>query len=369
MKICHMTSAHNSADVRVFIKECSSLAAAGYEVYLVAKGDSREENGVRIIGLGEAPKGRRERMTAFARKVYESALRLDCDVYHFHDPELLPYGRKLKRAGKTVVYDIHESTVGTILEKQYIPSPLRKTISRLYAGYEDSVCRKLDALVTVTPTQTAYYRKRNPRTVEATNYPILTPQGDADAPKERAIAFAGGITAQWNHDVILRAIRTLPDCAYHLCGAENGYLNGLRQLDGWEQVVYHGRIAHREVADVLARCAVGVALLTPGNNTAGHVGTMGNTKIFEEMMAGLPVVCTDFELWRAFVERYDCGICVDPQDASAVAGAIRLLLDDPETAARMGRNARRAVEQEFNWEIPKQALLALYENLSKEIKA
>ena len=43
MKVCHFTSAHPSDDIRVFVKECSSLADAGHEVYLVAKGDSRIE--------------------------------------------------------------------------------------------------------------------------------------------------------------------------------------------------------------------------------------------------------------------------------------------------------------------------------------
>lgn len=90
---------------------------------------------------------------------------------------------------------------------------------------------------------------------------------------------------------------------------------------------------------------------------------MGNTKIFEEMLAGLPVVCTDFVLWREFVDRYHCGICVDPQDADAIASAVWYLLDHPEEARQMGENGRRAVKEEFNWNVEERKLLALYEEV------
>ena len=72
-KVCHMTSAHGEEDIRIFRKECVSLARAGYEVYLVERGESREKNGVHIIGVGEIPQSRRKRMTEGARKVYEAA--------------------------------------------------------------------------------------------------------------------------------------------------------------------------------------------------------------------------------------------------------------------------------------------------------
>lgn len=49
MKVCHMTSAHESNDIRIFYKECSSLAANGFDTYLVAHGDSREENGIHVV--------------------------------------------------------------------------------------------------------------------------------------------------------------------------------------------------------------------------------------------------------------------------------------------------------------------------------
>ena len=99
-KVCHMTSAHGVEDIRIFHKECVSLAKAGYDVYLVERGESYEKDGVHIVGVGEILKSRRKRMTEGAKKVYEAARAVDADIYHLHDPELLPYGLKLKKQGR-----------------------------------------------------------------------------------------------------------------------------------------------------------------------------------------------------------------------------------------------------------------------------
>lgn len=365
--ICHMTSAHDPEDVRIFHKECVSLARAGYEVYLVERGESYDKNGVHIVGVGEIRDERLKRMTDGAKRVYEKALSLDCDIYHFHDPELLPYGLKLKKQGKIVVFDSHENTADAIMEKGYIPKPIRGLICAAYKNYERSVCSRLDAIVPVTPTMTDNFRKMNPNTVEVRNYPIL-PESYTNADhREKTIVFAGGISRQWNHHIVVQALEKLEGCRYVLCGGRNAYLDSLKELPGWDHVDYKGKIPHAEVAHILAEGLIGVALLTPGRNTAWKIGTMGNTKIFEEMLAGLPIICTDFDLWKEFVERYRCGICIDPTDPEQFCAAAKQLLDNPAEAVKMGQNGRRAVEEEFNWAVAEKALLGLYGSLANKI--
>lgn len=366
-KVCHMTSAHGPEDVRIFHKECTSLAKAGYDVYLVERGDSYEKNGVHIVGIGEVSGGRLERMLHVTKQVYEKALAIDADVYHFHDPELLPYGLKLKQKGKKVIFDSHEHTAESILEKTWIPAPLRALIYHWFSWYQARVCRRLDAVVSVTPNVVSYFKKINARTVQVANFPIF--QEDVRMPdfhKNRLI-FAGGITPIWNHHTVIRALEQVPSCRYCLCGeGDASYMQQLEALPGWKQVDFLGRIPHKEVAGQLANSSIGLALTSYVRNSDWKNGTMGNTKIFEEMMAGLPVVCTDFVLWREFVDRYHCGICVNPENVDAIAQAICYLLEHPEEARQMGENGRRAVKEEFNWDVEEQKLLALYQDILKD---
>lgn len=364
-KVCHMTSVHPQDDTRIFHKECTSLARAGYEVYLVSVGGSYDKNGVHVVGVGQPPKGRLKRILYTSRRVYEAALALDADIYHFHDPELLPYGMKLKKLGKKVIFDSHEfSRISILKKKKWIPKPLRAPAAALYARYEAYAARRLDAVITVTPSLTDYFKALNPLTVEITNYPVFE-EFPAPAFQEKRLVFAGMIVPEWNHHVIVRLLERFPDCRYDLCGKpdDQGYIREMEALPGWKQVDYHGQIPHKDVPGHLQRGSAGLAVLSYNPATGGNQGTLGNNKIFEEMMAGLPVVCTDFVLWKAFIEPERCGICVNPSDEEAIASAIRYLLDHPEEARQMGENGRRVVKERFNWGVEEKLLLALYQKL------
>lgn len=364
LKICHLTSAHDSRDVRIFEKECVSLASAGYEVYLVAPGEGREEKGVQVVGLGEKPKSRLKRMLAMARRAYRAALALHCDVYHLHDPELLPYALKLKKQGKKVAFDSHEDVPGQILGKAYIPRFLRAPLSRCVGAYEGYVLKQMDAAVTVTPYIVEKLMRHTPRVYLVTNYPqpadLPAGTGERD---ERCLCFAGSVTPQWNHETILSAMEGLP-LRYALCGTGGeAYLAKLRAMPAWAQVEYRGKLPHEAAQQMLAASGIGVVLCAYSANTGGKMGTLGNTKLFEAMGAGLPVVCTDFTLWQEIVAKYDCGACVQPNDVQAVRAAFERLLEDPAQAKRMGENGRRAVETEYNWATQEKTLLALYKAL------
>lgn len=368
MKVCHLTSAHESTDVRIFRKECVSLAAAGYETYLVARGESREERGVHVVGVGPAPEGRLQRMTTFARTVYRRALELDADLYHIHDPELLPYARKLKRRGKKVIFDSHENAPAQIAEKRYLPGPARRLVSALYKASETRTTRQLDAVaVPCTFDGVNIFAGRAKRVCYLANYPILE---DFRPPEDRTlsgeeICYVGGLTYS-------RGIRQLVE-GTALAGkrlllvgsfADEAFARELRSLPAYACVNYRGEVPNARVGETIAHCVAGAnTILDIGQYH--HIDAFG-VKVYEYMALGLPVLLFDSPFNRAMAEKYGFAVCVKADDPASIAKGIRSLCDNPETARRMGENGRRAVEEEFNWKTQEARLLALYRELLGE---
>lgn len=369
MKVCHLSDAHKQEDTRIFHKECTSLVKAGFSVYEIIPGKSYVKNGVNIIGVTSAGQSLRKRVFATSKNVFRAALALDADVYHAHDPELMPILLKLKKRGKKVIFDSHENNIGLISEKKYIPKCIRKLVQNVFAAYQKSACLKFDAVITATPNMTEYFKTIGcSRVIDLCNFPLL--KHDVDTPDycSRRISFAGGITEQWNHEHIINSISRIDDVEYCLCGKGSpDYLSYLRSLDGWDKVDYLGNLPFERVSEVLRSTAIGLSLLTPGANTDWNNGNLANTKIFEEMQAGLPVVCTDFTRWKDFVEAYDCGICVNPNSEEQIQSAIESLVSNPEKAKTMGMNGKRAVEERFNWSIEEKKLISLYKQIEGEL--
>ena len=175
-RICHVTSAHQSNDVRIFQKECKSLAKQkSFNVYLVAQGESRKEDNVTVLGIGKKTKGRLGRIFGFSRQIYKRAAGLNADIYHLHDPELLLYARKLKKKDNIVIFDSHENYPEQIAEKKYIPSYLRKIIAFLYKAYETYVVKKIDAVIIPCTTNGKNpFAGRCKKTIFLDNYPIIS---------------------------------------------------------------------------------------------------------------------------------------------------------------------------------------------------
>lgn len=369
MKVVVLTSAHPRADIRIFVKQCRSLAAAGHQVTLVVAdglGDAVVD-GIAIKDVGK-PVGRLRRMTQGIWRVGRAAWQLQADVYHFHDPELIPVGLLLRLDDRRVVYDVHEDVPRQILAKPWIRPMLRRAIARAFEWVEDWAAGCFSAVVAATPTIRDRFLPHQPQTVDVNNFPILselTPAGDWHA-KEHAVCYLGGITRVRGIMEALDAL-TQTDSRLLLAGAFNEAVleQEARAHPGWLQTEYLGVVDRAGVQQVLGRARVGLVTLHPIINYLDALPI----KLFEYMAAGIPVVASDFPLWRQIVQDADCGLCVDPLDPGAIAKAIRALLADEARALELGRNGRRAVEQHYQWSVEAEKLLTLYRRLAQALAA
>lgn len=362
--VCHLSSAHPRDDIRVFRKMCTSLAHYGFKTnYVVADGKGDElgnQVSVHDVGLSQ---GRLHRIFGSSKAVYQKALELDCDLYHLHDPELWPYAYLLKRKGRKVIFDAHEDFPKALLSKYYLNKVAATVLSSLAAKVEKFVCSRLDHVIGATPSITRKYSSIN-RTTNVNNYPIL---GEFEAKREKAdhkeIIYLGEISEIRGISQIVQSMDYLDGVTLNLAGkiVEKGFRKELELLNGWKKVRYWGHVDRKQAAHLLTRSRVALVTFLPEPN---HLDSQPN-KIFEYMSSALPIVMSDFPLWREIVDRCQCGICVDPKDPVRIAHAVRDLLDDPAEAMEMGKNGKFAVEKYFNWKVESEKLIKLYEEILK----
>ncbi len=261
------------------------------------------------------------------------------DIVHFHDPELLPVGVAMRLRGARVIYDVHEDLPKQIMSKHWISPALRRPLSRVVRLLEDAACRTFSALVTATPAIADRFRRLHPKTVTVNNYPIEDELVDVGASGgvRRYVCYVGGITRVRGISVVLDALRQIPGLRLRLCGPfeSEAYEAELRRHPAWEQVDYLGVVDRSKMREVLASSFAGLVLFLPEPN---HIDAQPN-KIFEYMSAGVPVIGSDFPLWRQVISDRRAGVCVDPRDAGAIAAAMRFLRDSPDIVREMGAPA------------------------------
>ncbi|MDX9744155.1 MAG: glycosyltransferase family 4 protein [Arcobacteraceae bacterium] len=360
-KIVHLTSVHARHDIRILLKECSSLVKAGYDVSLVvADGLGNEEkNGVKIHDVGKQ-NGRINRILNTTKNVFKKCVELNADLYHFHDPELIPIGVKLKKLKKKVIFDSHEDFASDILTKDYIPRVLRFFISSAFKIYDSISCKKFDVIVTATKAISEIYKNRGCKTVIINNYPILDELNTSvNLEKEKICCFTGAQNQIRGIKELVTASEQIDGKLYLAGPKTEAFEKDLKLLNGWKNVIDLGNLSRHEVANLLAKSSVGLVTYLPAPN---HVDSQPN-KLFEYMSVGIPVIASNFPLWREIVVDNNCGLCIDPTNPQEITDAINYFFYNNSKSLEMGINGKKAVQNIYNWNPEEVKLISLYKEL------
>jgi len=368
IKITHLTSVHARYDTRIFVKECSSLAKnENYQVSLIVadgKGDE-VKNEVHIFDVGAKTGGRISRMTNTVKKVFQKAMELDSDIYHMHDPELIPVGLKLKKMGKKVIFDAHEDTPKQLRNAPYLNTFLRVVISRVYGMFEKYSLAKFDYIVAATPYIKEKFLNINKKSIDINNFPVIEELGNETPWNEKKdeICYVGGIAKIRGIKELVRAMENVNNVRLNLAGkfVEKDVEAEVKKYTGWSKVNELGFVGREEIADILSRSKAGIVTLHPIVNYQDALPV----KMFEYMAASIPVIASNILLWQEIIEDANCGICVDPMNPNEIANAIEYIMTHQDEAQKMGENGKKAVTEKYNWSIEEAKLMRVYEEIMR----
>jgi len=355
MKVAHLTNGHPVFDPRVFHKQCKSLATEGYDVYLVVPHNKDLFiDGVHIKAIN-IPKSRFNRIVISTWHAYRAALSLDADIYHLHDPNLIPVGLALKRRNKIVIFDSHEDFPADMMSKEWIPAGLRKYVSIIYAYLEKYALPKFDAVIAVHEQIYERIVQYQPKTFVVKNFPIIDMSFQVVEQRLPKFVWLGMLGPIRGASQIDAAMKIRNDTALDVIGTVIDF------KPSSDNVKLLGEFSQKEAMHIASNYLAGLITYLPAPN---HVDAMPN-KLFEYMVMGLPVIASNFPKWRKIVEDAGCGILVDPNSPQEIAQAMQWMLDNQREAFQMGVRGRDAVLQKYSWFSEEKTLLEIYKRLKK----
>lgn len=365
IRVLHISTAHPAQDPRIVFKQCPALAEL-YDVYCaLPRADTTRSGTIQFI-----------RLPYFSRVIWRAlfaspyallrGLWIRPKLVHVYIPEFLPFAFVFQLLGAKVIYEVQEN----LYKKMHFKTLNRGRLLEKAFYKIDQFARKHCYLIFTEHAYLSTYTRLTKPYEVIYNYPLpsfLEPFGVPyrPHPKQPSFFYIGLLSFERAFDTLVDALVQLktsyPEFVVHLFGNRTFTDDDLARLPQFDNVKtnlqFYGYTDQREAFRYAAGATAGLALLKP----VGDYPDSYTTKLFEYMALGLPVITSNFPLYKQVVERHRCGLCVSPNDPAQITDALRYLIEHPDEARSMGQRGREAVEQYFSWTQEAKKLLSFYE--------
>ena len=375
MRVANVVLNDFTRDNRV-LKVSESLAGAGHEVTVVALHKAglplEEERGTWKVARTRIATSALPRGTVFGvLKMAELALRVvwrwrKVDAWHCNDIEAFVLGWCAQRLNPRLrlIYDCHEFEA----ERNAKPAIERKMVGWL----ERRMIRRAEAVITVSPSIAEAYRKRYtghgiPDVHLVRNIPEPKPHSGGPAPDHFRTRFGipegdfvalyqGAFTHNRGLETALDAMRGLEDSGIHLVLMGYGPLQPLVDAAAADlpHVHVHPAVPYEEVLAHTRSADVGLVSVKP--TCLSYLYCLPN-KLFEYLLAGVPVLSNDLPDCRVLIEEFGAGSVVTQDDAD---GWRQALLDLRETGVEGFQPGLAKAAEALSWSSESEVLTGLY---------
>jgi glycosyltransferase involved in cell wall biosynthesis len=369
-RVLLLSTAHPPTDPRIVYKIAPSLSR-NYEVICVLPNltDQHAKGDIRYINLPYF-KGLLSRILFCHSVLLWKCVRFRPAIVHIFVPELIPIAFLMHWLGAKIVYEVQENLYKKFAIKRYNNAVLYR---QLFNFFDHIARKKFFCLFTEDAYLNEYSDLALPHAV-VHNY-VSLPFIDAYGTKKQELNnppvffYSGVVSLERSFDTILEALAMLqikyPEFHLHLFGKVQFDWREVKNNPHYGKIqhnlTFHGYTDLRKVLPYAQGAVAGIALLKP----VADYSESYTTKLFEYMALSLPVITSDFPLYKEVVEKSNCGFCISPYDPKELSDAFQWLIENPEPAKLMGQRGRKTVEDKYNWANEEQILHRFYKNLIK----
>ena len=369
-KILQLTTVHPSLDTRIFQRFARAVSQENNfdSILINANDDNFSLKNVKIMSPIKF-KNIFHRIFFVQIRIYKKIVEIKPDLIHFHDPELIILGFFLKMRGFKIIYDVHENYQMKFKSKKGPVSILTKFfIPFIYKILINLICKKFDAITCASVKLKKKYDALNEKVINIENFSMfeIFDKNKLKLKKKdfkKKLIYTGGITHYRGAETIINVFDKYKENDYELiiCGRVNikSLAKKLEKKLLNPRIKNIGKIKIEEVFKLMSHSSIGVLL----NEKVFDYDNAVPNKLFEYISLGLPIIASNFGVWRDVIEKYHIGEVCDPNNLEEIDNGIKKIFNNYDYYIDNYLKSHELIKKEFLWNYKKNRLINLYNSM------